>query len=133
LVLWSKYKKMQDIIDLIMEICEDSSTPKNVKEKMNQISIILQGTSDQSIRINKALNELDEIGNDNNMQQFTRTQIYEHKYQTIEGLLSNYKPHNLFLILQQIHSNNLLFLDYQSYYINQYLCYLQQQFLYTLL
>jgi len=37
---------------------------------------ILNGKTDLSIRINKALNELDEIADDTNIQSYTRTQIW---------------------------------------------------------
>jgi len=68
--------KIKEALDMISEICEDTTTPKNVKERLNQITSILKEEVDISIRINKALNELDEIVNDNNMQQYTRTQIW---------------------------------------------------------
>ena len=71
-----KKVNMRDIIDLLIEISEDSTTPKNVKEKMVKVSDILKEDVDDSIKKNKAQHELDEIVNDNNMQQFTRTQIW---------------------------------------------------------
>ena len=62
---------------LLAEICEDSSTPKNVKSKISSIINIL-GCQDHdvSIKKDKVLCELDELTNDNNIQQFTRTQIW---------------------------------------------------------
>ena len=68
--------KLKNIIELLLEISEDSSTPKNVRGKMTQVAGILKEEVDDSIKINKALNELDEIVNDNNMQQYARTQIW---------------------------------------------------------
>lgn len=67
---------LEPILGMLNEICEDSTTPKNVKEKMNQISNLLKEDVDVSIKIHKALNELDDIVNDSNIQQFTRTQIW---------------------------------------------------------
>ncbi len=68
--------KLKDVIGLLSEICNDSTTPKNVKERMIGLTNILNNSDDVSIKINKALYELDEITNDNNMQQFTRTQLW---------------------------------------------------------
>jgi uncharacterized protein (UPF0147 family) len=68
--------ELNSIIELISEISEDSSAPKNIRSKMSEISKILKESTDNSMKINKALNELDEVVNDNNMQQFTRTQIW---------------------------------------------------------
>ncbi len=68
--------KLKDIIDLLIEISEDSTTPKNIKEKVTGVVNILKEDVDVSIKVNKALHELDEIANDNNMQQYTRTQIW---------------------------------------------------------
>jgi uncharacterized protein (UPF0147 family) len=68
--------EIDSIIALVLEISEDPSTPKNVKEKMNEISVILQQNVDVPMKIHKALNELDDIVNDSNIQQYTRTQIW---------------------------------------------------------
>ena len=68
--------EINDIVDLLVEIIEDSTTPKNVKERMNKIVDILKNGDETSIKINKALNELDGIASDSNLQQFTRTQIW---------------------------------------------------------
>ncbi len=67
---------LKDAINLISDICGDSVTPKNIREKMSNVIKILEGDEEDSIKINKALNELDEIVNDSNMQQFTRTEIW---------------------------------------------------------
>lgn len=68
--------KFKNVIDLLSEISEDTTTPKNVKGKMLQIIAILREDVDDSIKKNKVLHELDEIVNDNNMQQYIRTQIW---------------------------------------------------------
>ena len=68
--------EINDVIDVLVEICEDSTNPKNLKDKMDHIINILKEKVDNSIKVNRALDELDELVNDNNMQQFTRTQIW---------------------------------------------------------
>ena len=50
--------------------------PKNIKIKIKSIINILKGDIELSIKINKALNELDEISNDANLEPYTRTQIW---------------------------------------------------------
>jgi len=67
---------MEKIISMIAEISDDSITPKNVKERLNIVLNILKENIDCSVKINKALHELDEVVNENNMEQFTRTQIW---------------------------------------------------------
>ena len=70
----------EDIMGRVIEAMEylegDITVPKNVKSKLGQIKAILQGNDEASIKVNKALNELDEINDDPNLQAFTRTQIY---------------------------------------------------------
>lgn len=67
---------MEEILSLLMEISEDAGTPKNVKDRLDSISMMLKDDSERSIKLNKALNELDEIANDTNIEQFTRTQLF---------------------------------------------------------
>ncbi|MCK4522301.1 MAG: UPF0147 family protein [Nanoarchaeota archaeon] len=69
-------KDIQNVIELLSELSEDTSIPKNVREKTDKIRIVLEEDVDVSIKVNKALNELDEIGNDNNIEPYTRTQIW---------------------------------------------------------
>jgi len=67
---------IKNVIDLLSELSEDTSIPKNVREKTDKIRIFLKEDVDVSIKVNKALNDLDEIGNDNNIEPYTRTQIW---------------------------------------------------------
>ena len=70
-----KEEKIKDIIDALSELSNDSAVPKNIKNKINQMINILEDDSELSIRVNKVLNELDEISDDTNMQAYTRIQI----------------------------------------------------------
>jgi len=69
-------KQIQDIIESLNILMEDTTVPKNVKIKIENIIIILKEEEDLSIKVNKALHELDEIADDTNLQPFTRTQIW---------------------------------------------------------
>ena len=69
--------EVDDVISVLSELLEDSSVPKNVKSKIQEIiGSLNDNKTDLSLRINKALNVLDEISDDNNIQPYTRTQIW---------------------------------------------------------
>ncbi len=65
-----------ETIEQLQELEEDTNIPKNIKIKVKGITDILKGDVELSIKINKALNELDEISNDPNLEAYTRTQIW---------------------------------------------------------
>ena len=69
-------KELKPVIDALSELEEDITVPKNIKSKIAEIINSLQDNVELSIRINKALNELDEIANDSNLQSYIRTQIW---------------------------------------------------------
>jgi len=71
-----KEKQIGEIMGGLEELQKDSTVPKNVKIRIQNTMDILNGKTDLSIRINKALNELDEIADDTNIQSYTRTQIW---------------------------------------------------------
>lgn len=69
--------EVQAIIDVLHEVIEDGSVPKNVKQKVENAIKTLSDSSDNiSVRVNKVLNDLDEISDDANMQPYTRTQLW---------------------------------------------------------
>ncbi|MBT3463612.1 hypothetical protein HOD20_05715 [archaeon] len=64
------------LIESLEMLKEDHGIPRNIKTKIGEISQILKSNEDNNLKINKALNILDEISNDDNLQSFTRTQIW---------------------------------------------------------
>ena len=68
--------EVKDVISMLEELHEDNTIPKNVKTKIENTMKILMEKTDISIRVNKALHELEEIADDTNMQPYTRTQIW---------------------------------------------------------
>ena len=69
--------EVKDIIDVLLEVSDDNTVPKNVKAKMDIVVKILNDEAcELSVRVNKALNEFEEIADDANMQAYTRTQIW---------------------------------------------------------
>ena len=63
-------------ITSLNEIQTDGTVPRNVRTKIEVIITTLKDNSELSIKINKTLNELDEIANDINIQSYTRMQIF---------------------------------------------------------
>ena len=69
-------EEINEIIDFLEDLKEDGSVPKNVKEVISKIMVILQEKEEVSIRVNKALHDLDDVADDPNLQSFTRMQIW---------------------------------------------------------
>lgn len=69
-------KALQSIIDTLDDLTRDDTIPRNVKSKLVEILHSLKGPEELSIKINKALDDLDEISSDSNLQAYTRTQIW---------------------------------------------------------
>lgn len=68
--------KLDDIIAVLKELCEDNTVPRNIKAKFEEIASALNEKEEISIKVNKALHNLDEIGDDTNLQPYIRTQIW---------------------------------------------------------
>ncbi len=72
----SKKQELNNVLEVLKELSEDSIVPKNIKSKISEVIEILEGDSEMSLKISKALHELEEISDDSNLQAFTRTQIW---------------------------------------------------------
>ena len=72
-----KVQTVTDIITSISELQDDSTVPKNVKEKVQKILETLKDEkAELSMRVDKALQILDDVAEDSNLQSYTRTQIW---------------------------------------------------------
>lgn len=70
-------EKVQEIINALNDLLEDETVPKNVVKKIKSaIDILLKEDEELNIKVHKALNELDELADDVNMQSYVRTQIW---------------------------------------------------------
>lgn len=69
-------QEIQGIIDILKELEDDNTVPRNVKNKIQNTIEILNEDSEISIKKSKALHYLDEIADDVNLQSYTRTQIW---------------------------------------------------------
>ena len=65
---------LNQAITALRELREDSTIPKSLQGKVaNIIKVLEQG---DSISVSRALHELEEMTGDNNMQSYTRTQLF---------------------------------------------------------
>ena len=69
-------EKITEILEIMGELLEDSVVPKNIKAKIENAKNALEEEADVSIRVNKALDQLEEISDDTNMEPYTRSQIW---------------------------------------------------------
>ena len=69
-------EKVQNIVEYLDEMKSDSTVPRNVKSKMDEVILILNDDSDLSMRIDKAVHIFDKLNDDVNIDSFTRTQLW---------------------------------------------------------
>ena len=69
--------ELEGIIDYLKELLDDNTIPRNVRNKISTVIEILEDNQmEESIKVNKALDEFEEISNDANLQPYTRTQLW---------------------------------------------------------
>tara|TARA_B100000315_G_C14435391_1_gene522161 strand:- start:717 stop:953 length:237 start_codon:yes stop_codon:yes gene_type:complete len=67
---------MSDMVRVkIDELLEDDLITKNVKNKLENIKSMLNGSTTDSINIDKALHELEDVNEDPNIPSFIREEI----------------------------------------------------------
>ena len=69
-------EQIRSIVEILEELKEDVAVPRNVKDKLISTVEALEEKTEISIRVHKALHELEEIADDPNLQPYTRTQIW---------------------------------------------------------
>lgn len=70
-------EKILEIIEALAQIEEDSTVPKNVRSKIKNAMLALQEEEGAiEVKINRSLQELDDIADDPNLPIYTRTQIW---------------------------------------------------------
>jgi len=75
-----------DVIAVLSEMVADNNVPKNVRLAMNDLVSVLNSGDEQSIKVHEALNILDTISNDINLDSYSRTQMF-----SIISILENMK------------------------------------------
>ncbi|MEK6950025.1 MAG: UPF0147 family protein [Nanoarchaeota archaeon] len=69
-------QQINTIEPVLSELKGDIRVPKNVRMKVERVLKILREKSEMPIKASKALNELEEIAEDVNLEPYTRTQIW---------------------------------------------------------
>lgn len=69
-------QQINTIEPVLSELKGDIRVPKNVRMKVERVIKILKEESEMPIKASKALNELEEIAEDANLEPYTRTQIW---------------------------------------------------------
>jgi hypothetical protein len=81
-------ENLNELIELISELTDDSSIPRNVKDKLKSVNDILSDNSrETNVSINEVKDILAEISEDQNLQTFSRTQIWN-----ISSMLEEISP-----------------------------------------
>ena len=79
--------QLEQVIELLTQILDDRSVPKNIRENAQKSKESLQDEKNElSVRVDQAIQLLDEISEDPNMPIYTRTQIWN-IVTLLEGLL----------------------------------------------
>ncbi|MBW3023206.1 UPF0147 family protein [Candidatus Woesearchaeota archaeon] len=68
--------QITEVVDNMKEIYEDNTIPKNVKLKLGVVIEILEENGDISMKISKAIHELEDLVEDKNLQAYSRTQLF---------------------------------------------------------
>ncbi|MEM4243083.1 MAG: UPF0147 family protein, partial [Candidatus Woesearchaeota archaeon] len=66
--------QLATVIAALRELEQDNQVPKNVKTKITGTIQVLEQDGEMPIKVSRALQELEELAEDNNMQAYTRTQ-----------------------------------------------------------
>ena len=67
----------ENIIQLIQQIANDRTVPRNIRTKCEEsIKILQNDKEDLAIRINTVISSMDEISNDPNIPTYTRIQVW---------------------------------------------------------
>ena len=68
--------EISNALETMKELSEDSTMPRNVKQKLSFIIEILENSGDISMKISKAIHELEDLVDDKNLQAYSRTQLF---------------------------------------------------------
>ncbi len=80
----NEFSEIQAVLE---DLCEDNSVPKNIKTKFQTMIESFDRPGEASAKVNEALHNLDEIGDDTNLQSYVRTQIWN-----IVSMLEKVRP-----------------------------------------
>ncbi|MDP7080085.1 MAG: UPF0147 family protein [Candidatus Undinarchaeales archaeon] len=68
---------LSQVCEILEEILDDRSVPRNIRKTAEDVKSILVGKDRaMRVRVNEAINRLDDISNDPNLPEHTRTDIW---------------------------------------------------------
>lgn len=67
--------QIDDVLEFIKEMQDDSTTPKNVKAKLTDVEQILGRKEEKSMNLNRAVEILVDLSDDVNLQPDIRTRV----------------------------------------------------------
>ena len=80
-------EKLKEIIETLIQIEGDFSIPKNIRSRIkNAITALKDDEKSMGLKVNKSLQELDDLDEEANIPQFTRTQIWN-VVSSLEGMV----------------------------------------------
>ena len=69
--------KLKNVVEVLDQIEKDFSVPKNVRLRIKNAAVALEENGKSiDVRIDRSLQELDEVSDDPNIPSYTRTQIW---------------------------------------------------------
>jgi uncharacterized protein (UPF0147 family) len=80
-------EELQQVVEILTQIFEDKTVPKNIRENAQKSKESLSDEKEElNVRVDQAVQLLDEVSEDPNMPIYTRTQIWS-IVSMLEGLL----------------------------------------------
>lgn len=74
----SNPEELSVVIEVLEEIIDDKSVPRNIRKSAEEIKdILLNKPSTLAVKINSAISILDEVSNDPNLPEHTRTMVWD--------------------------------------------------------
>ena len=70
------HEEIGNVVETLSELKDDITVPKNVRLKVEKVMELLNEETEIDIKVSKALNELEEIADDVNLQSYTRSQVW---------------------------------------------------------
>jgi uncharacterized protein (UPF0147 family) len=69
-------QRVAEVLVALRELEDDSSVPKNIRQRITGAIGTLQESAEITIRASRAMAQLEELAEDLNVQAFTRTQLF---------------------------------------------------------
>jgi uncharacterized protein len=69
-------EKIEQAKEALRELINDTTVPRNIKEKLQHALTALGEQTNSSLNIDKAKQQIEEVADDPNLQSYIRTQIW---------------------------------------------------------